>query len=144
MGEASGSQLRIWSHALPSLVSKVGWYAELPANAVAFVRTGETEVSDIRNHLKAFVENPEIYSQMGERGQQILKEKHSPESYVATVLELARNAELLRARHAGLMLAERTAQAARQFISPSLLTDTFQRVATEIHSLVEARNADSN
>ena len=38
MGEASASQLRIWGHALPSLVSPVGWYSCLPEGAVDFVR----------------------------------------------------------------------------------------------------------
>ncbi len=41
MGEASGSQLRIWAHALPSLVTRVGWYATLPDDAVAHVRAAE-------------------------------------------------------------------------------------------------------
>jgi hypothetical protein len=30
MGEASASQLRLWSHRLPSLVTQTGWYATLP------------------------------------------------------------------------------------------------------------------
>ena len=44
MGEASASQLRIWEHALPSLVTRVGWYASLPEDAVAHVRP-ENEVA---------------------------------------------------------------------------------------------------
>lgn len=144
MGEASGSQLRIWSHALPALVSKVGWYEELPVETVGFVRPGQPEVEDIQNHLEAFVKRPEFYAGMGERGRRILREKHSPESYAATVLELARNVQVFRAHHAGLRLAERAARAASQFIGPSLMNDSFQRVATEIHSLVEAQDADRN
>src|SRR5437762_1535146 len=38
MGEASLSQLQIWDHALPSLVTRLGWYAALPKEAVDFVR----------------------------------------------------------------------------------------------------------
>lgn len=144
MGEASGSQLRIWSHALPALVSKVGWYADIPGDTVGFVRPGEPEIGDIQNHLKAFVETPEFYSGMGERGQRILQEQHSPESYATTVLELANKAHALRAQHAGLKLAERAARAVTQFTPRSLLSDSFQRIATEIHSLVEAQNADRN
>ena len=43
MGEASGSQLRIWAHALPSLVTNVGWYATLPADTVVHISAYDTE-----------------------------------------------------------------------------------------------------
>ncbi len=68
MGEASGSQLRIWSHGLPALVSQVGWYASLPAETVAFVRTDENEVPDIQSHLRALLSDPAAFAAMGERG----------------------------------------------------------------------------
>jgi len=38
MGEASLSQLVIWEHALPALVTRVGWYATLPEDTAAFIR----------------------------------------------------------------------------------------------------------
>ena len=65
MGEASVSQLQIWDHALPSLVTKVGWYACLPAETVAFVRP-DHEIIDIHAHLRAFLSEPWRYAQMGE------------------------------------------------------------------------------
>lgn len=40
MEEASFSQLRIWEHALPAIVTRVGWYATLPEDVVFFVRPG--------------------------------------------------------------------------------------------------------
>src|SRR5262249_38055921 len=46
MGESSGGQLRIWDHALPSLVTREGWYASLPEDVVAFVRPNH-EITDI-------------------------------------------------------------------------------------------------
>lgn len=46
MGEASGSQLRIWANGCPSVVSDTGWYAELPDDAVLKVRI-EGEHEDI-------------------------------------------------------------------------------------------------
>ena len=54
MGEASGTQLRIWDHALPSLVTRVGWYAELPSDVVRFVRP-EDEINDIISALSAII-----------------------------------------------------------------------------------------
>ena len=139
MGEASGSQLRIWDHALPSFVSNVGWYASLPSDAVAFVRTDEHEIEDLQSHLRAFLENPQRFFEMGQRGRRELEEKHAPETYVARVMELATAAQGFSARLAGFDLAERTARAAAQYLPPTLLDETFQRVAEEVHTLVEGR-----
>lgn len=85
MGEASGSQLRIWYHALPSLVSKVGWYADIPEEAVVFVRP-ENEIEDIQEHLRAFLENPGRFAKMGEAGRRILKEHHDPGAYAQAII----------------------------------------------------------
>src|SRR5262249_5870772 len=63
MGEASGSQLRIWDHALPSLVTPKGWYASLPEDVVAFVRP-DHEIADIQAHLRALLANPACFAKM--------------------------------------------------------------------------------
>lgn len=39
MGEASGSQLRIWANGRPAIVSDTGWYAQLPDHSVLKIRT---------------------------------------------------------------------------------------------------------
>ena len=144
MGEASGSQLRIWSHALPSLVSQVGWYATLPANTVGFVRTGDDEINDLESHLNTFIEQRERYSGMGEEGRRILASQHAPEAYVKTVLELAGAAQAFRAKLACLELADRSARASNQYLPQALINESFSRVAKEIHALVEGQNAHRN
>lgn len=106
MGEASGSQLRIWSHALPSLVTDVGWYSSLPAEAVAHVRP-EHEVEDIQSHLRTLLKDPELFTQMGERGLTTLRERHDPDTYVKTILELATHAQQFRTRKSAYDLARR-------------------------------------
>ena len=63
-GEASGSQLRIWSHGLPSLVTRIGWYTELPADTVSFVRP-EFLVEDVCAHLRAYAACPASYVEEG-------------------------------------------------------------------------------
>jgi glycosyltransferase involved in cell wall biosynthesis len=88
MGEASGTQLRIWSHALPSLVSEVGWYASLPRDTVRMVRPGEYEISDIQRHLRDFLEDPGEFKGMGERGCARLLAEHSPQAYANALVEL--------------------------------------------------------
>src|SRR6185295_18992235 len=87
MGEASGSQLRIWSHGLPSMVSKVGWYASLPAEAVAFVRPDANEVLDIQFNLRAFLSSPGAFAVMGELGRRELEAQHTCEQYANTIIE---------------------------------------------------------
>ncbi|HEX3248252.1 MAG TPA: glycosyltransferase [Pyrinomonadaceae bacterium] len=106
MGEASGSQLRIWYHALPSLVTGVGWYSSLSRDIVAHVRP-EHERDDIQSHLQAFLKSPESFAQMGQRGFSLLREQHDPEKYVHAILELAANAAQFRVRKSGYDLARR-------------------------------------
>ena len=106
MGEASGSQLRIWHHALPSLVTPRGWYGNLPHDAVAFV-TPEHEIADIKIHLRAYLADPERFARMGERGRRILEEHHAPEAYARAVLDLAAAAQRFRPHAAARELAKR-------------------------------------
>ena len=89
MGEASASQLRIWSHALPSLVSEVGWYASLPRDTVRMVRTGEHEIADIQRHLRDFLEHPDEFKRMGEKGLTRLHAVHSSKACARAIVELA-------------------------------------------------------
>jgi len=104
MGEASGSQLRIWYHALPSLVTDVGWYSSLSRETVAHVRH-EHESDDIQSHLKAFLKDPDQFAQMGQRGLRTLREHHDPEKYVQTILDMAANAKQFRVRKSAYDLA---------------------------------------
>src|ERR1041384_8886119 len=106
MGEASGSQLRIWYHALPSLVTDVGWYATLSRDTVAHVRH-EHEVADIQSHLRAFLDNPEPFAAMGQRGLRTLREQHDPETYVRAIMETAANVRGFTVRKSAYDLARR-------------------------------------
>lgn len=110
MGEASGSQLRIWAHALPSLVTRVGWYAALPAETVAQVRPDENEVADIQSHLRDFLNHPQRFVRMGERGREVLERQHSPQSYVDSLIEFVAEASQFRARAATGKLAEKAGE----------------------------------
>lgn len=89
MGEASLSQLRIWRHALPTIVTQVGWYAEQSEEAVLFVRP-EQEVSDIKKHLQRLINHPQSLIEMGLRGRQILEQLHAPDAYARALIEFAK------------------------------------------------------
>lgn len=135
MGEASGSQLRIWAHALPALVSRVGWYATLPADTVAFVRTGEDEVSDIQLHLRTFLADPAAFAAMGKRGRQELSEKHAPARYARTIVELAQLSQDSGARLASMRLAERAGALLGEWLGPDAIGTASEHVAREIFKL---------
>lgn len=135
MGEASGSQLRLWDHALPSLVTKTGWYASLPEDAVAFVRT-EHETEDISAHLRALLLDPARFKAMGERGQQVLEEEHTPENYADAIIDLAGRAEKFRAQAMSNRLAERAGALISLWQDWPPPYEAFRKAATEIQALL--------
>lgn len=132
MGEASGSQLRIWAHGLPSLVSRIGWYAALPPEAVAFVRTDGNEVMDIQHHLRAFLASSEAFAAMGERGRRQLEEHHSCEQYAKTIVEMARRSGEFRACAASLKLAEHAGILLSEWLGAKAIAESGANVAREI------------
>ncbi len=104
MGEASLSQLVIWSHALPSLVTRVGWYSELPERVVGFVRR-EREIEDLKKHLESLRAEPAVWAAMGERGRRHLEQHHDPRQYARRLIELASEAVSFRSNAAALRLS---------------------------------------
>lgn len=137
MGEASGSQLRIWAHSLPSLVSRVGWYASLSSETVAFVRTDANEVMDIQERLRAFLADPAAFALMGKRGRQNLEERHSCEQYAKTIVATALRGRDFRARAASLKLAERAGVLLSEWLAPQALAGAAENVAREILEFAE-------
>lgn len=132
MGEASASQLRLWAYSLPSLVTKVGWYASLSGESVAHVRP-ENEVEDIQTYLKAFLNDPAKFKQMGKAGFASLQKNHNPETYVSALLQMANNASQLRLR----AVAREMAKRAGTLMGPWTIDSSIdsQRVARQIHAL---------
>jgi ubiquinone/menaquinone biosynthesis C-methylase UbiE/glycosyltransferase involved in cell wall biosynthesis len=112
MGEASISQLQIWDHALPSVVTKVGWYASLPEGTVAFVRP-EHEIMDIQVQLSAFLADPGAFAKIGECGRHLLETHHAPEAYAQAIINLVREAQAFRPRAIAHDLARRVGQETR-------------------------------
>ena len=137
MGEASGSQLRIWAHALPSLVSPVGWYRMLSPETVAFVRHDENEISDIQRHLRSFLSDQQPFISMGQKGRKELEQHHSPEAYATMMIEMAETAMRFRSRAAYVALAERTARKTSEWLDQRLADEVFLRIAAETLALAQ-------
>lgn len=134
MGEVSGSQLRIWDHSLPTLVTRVGWYATIPETIVAHVDP-QNEIAEIRNHLISFLQAPERFASMGERGRRLLEEAHQPEAYVQTLLELATEIIRGRARLSAIELAQRIGAELALLNDPKIINDCADRMADLIGDL---------
>jgi len=137
VGEASGSQLRIWSHGLPSLVSDVGWYASLPSDAVRFVRHDEHEVIDIQNHLRDFLRAADDFARMGLRGFEELKKNHSPAAYAGKVIEMSKRAGEYRPQLAAQSLARRAGAPLTQWLDTNEFDEPLRHVVVEALSLVK-------
>ncbi len=95
MGEGSGSQLRIWDHALPSLVTRTEGYAEMLDNVVYFVRP-DHEGEDIRAHLRSLIADPESFRQTGRNGKSLLEREHAPALYLQGLQQIVGNIEAMR------------------------------------------------
>jgi glycosyltransferase involved in cell wall biosynthesis len=136
MGEASGSQLRIWSHALPSLVTQVGWYASLPAGTIAFVRPAH-EIQDLKAHLKAFLDAPGDFAMMGQRGRALLEKEHAPDMYAQAIIDFARTAQRNGTHATAYKLAQRAGALMSDWITQKSQHDACKRVAAEIYVMTK-------
>jgi glycosyltransferase involved in cell wall biosynthesis len=128
-GEASYSQLRIWSHGLPSVVTRIGWYAELPAGTVFFARPGFL-VEDLCAHLQAYAAAPASYAESGMRGYEYFAEQHSPRGYAARMIELAGQMPEYRRRWNAMRMSDRAAEGLRWCPAGTLETYAGQVAAT--------------
>jgi len=137
MGEASGSQLRIWSHALPSIVTRTGWYAGIPETAVHFVRP-ENELGDIQENLRDFLKDPLRFMDMGSTGHGILENKHSPHLYARFIQKIASVIPDLMARKVAIGLAERTGADLLRWVSPDALDSILNSSSRAIYDLTKA------
>ena len=120
MGEASVSQLQIWDHALPTLVTRVGWYASLPGDTVVFVRP-DHEIADIRRHLAAFIDDPSPYAKIGGGGRRLLESRHTPEGYVEAIVGLVAEAQAFRPKATAHELARRVGAETQLWTEPAAL-----------------------
>jgi len=103
MGEASGSQLRIWNAGAASVVTRQGWYASLPEN-VAYGIGLENETAQLHALFKALAFNRDQTASMGRAGRAYLKAHHTPEAYAEALIALVQKTE----EEAGYLLTQKS------------------------------------
>ncbi|MBI4673955.1 MAG: glycosyltransferase family 4 protein [Chloroflexi bacterium] len=69
-GETSGAVLRMMALAKPVVVSRVGWFAELPENAVAKIDVDDHETEQLTVILRRLLDDPELDNALGENARQ--------------------------------------------------------------------------
>jgi predicted nicotinamide N-methyase len=131
MGEASLTQLMIWEQALPALVTEVGWYATFPRDTVAFVRP-EHECEDICRQLRAFLENPQSFAEMGRRGFQTLQREHAPDHYAEAIVAMTAAARDWGLRKTRLAMAKRVGEGMRRWLTTAACDALTDRLASAI------------
>lgn len=108
MGEASGSQLRIWSVGAPSVVSNHGWYANLPEEAVFKLDPGSA-TSGLLALVEQIIATPESALATGRAGRKVLERDHDPSAYLRALHDLANGLGSLTAPWFGYALTRRNA-----------------------------------
>lgn len=116
MGEASGSQLRLYAAGLPSVLMQTGWYGEQPADAVfhlpAAVQPSAITESLVHTILQV-LQNPHSLLPKAQAGLAHLQGQHNPDRYARQLLAFMEHARpngqrLLGARSYMNSLAEAT------------------------------------
>ena len=92
MGEASGSQLRIWNAAAASVVTDQGWYAELPRDTVFHIPL-QDEGPALQNLLSRIDKDRSLGQTIGQAGYQHVVAHHSPAQYADGIVEVAKKFE---------------------------------------------------
>jgi glycosyltransferase involved in cell wall biosynthesis len=139
MGEASGTQLRIWDHALPSVVADVGWYRTLPKSAVIHIPV-EDEMEALRATFRRLLTEPATYKRIGENGRAVLDSQHSPEQYAEAIVQIASEAMAFRSVRAALLLAERAGRCSAEWTTDERVNAmVFEKVAGNIGIMTRRR-----
>jgi len=88
MGEASGSQLRIWNASAASVVTDLGWYGSLPDETVFKIPLQE-EAAALQALVRRMATDRNLGVQMGAAGRTRLEERHTPALYAKGISEVA-------------------------------------------------------
>lgn len=98
MGEASGSQLRIWNAGAASVVTRAGWYTSLPKD-VAYSIDLEEEGAQLHTLFESIAADRHQINAMSQNGRAYLEAHHAPKAYaeavVALMHDVARDAKRL-------------------------------------------------
>ena len=85
IGEASGTQLRVWRNGAPSVVTKEGWFGDLPDDAVLKISHGD-EANALAEILDKLKRDRQCFDGLAARGKEVLRASHDPGEYAKSLL----------------------------------------------------------
>ena len=88
MGEASGSQLRIWNASAAAVVTDLGWYGSLP-EGTAFKIPLEQERDAVQDLVRRVDRDRKTGQSIGAAGRTRLETHHTPTLYAQGIAEVA-------------------------------------------------------
>jgi glycosyltransferase involved in cell wall biosynthesis len=91
-GEASGAVMRLLAYGKPTLVSNVGWFAELPSEVVVKVDVGRGESEAVGVWLTRLATDPALYARTSAAAREFARERMPPRAareYLDFVREVA-------------------------------------------------------
>jgi glycosyltransferase involved in cell wall biosynthesis len=92
LGEASGSQLRIWNAGAAAVVRKAGWYADLPEHTVFHIPDdNDTEASALQTLIHRIAKKRGLVETVCDAGYARLLSHHHPDDYAQRIVEIAQN-----------------------------------------------------
>jgi 2-polyprenyl-3-methyl-5-hydroxy-6-metoxy-1,4-benzoquinol methylase/glycosyltransferase involved in cell wall biosynthesis len=135
-GETSGSLCRIMAAGVAAVVSDVGWFGELPSDAVVKIEPGPHADALLGAYLERLIEDAPLRERLGANARRYVVAEHdirrSAEGYLALVAEVV--AKRTRRAFVGGVSAELAALG----VAPERDTELVRAVATEVAALAPA------
>jgi glycosyltransferase involved in cell wall biosynthesis len=135
VGETSASVCRIMAAGVPVLVSNVGWFAELPDDAVVKIDAGAGSDAQLRAFLARLIEDAPLRRRIGENARLYALAEHAIERSAAAYLDFL--SETVRLRHRRRLTRRVSAELAALGVAPED-DSILRRVAAEVVRLSPA------
>ena len=141
-GETSGSLCRIMAAGVAAVVSDVGWFGELPSDAVVKIERGPHADAILRADLERLIEDAPLRERVGANARGHMLAEHdirrSAEGYLALV------EEVIAARPRRRFVAGVSEELSALGVAPERDADFMRAVASEVATLTPARLFASN
>ena len=137
VGETSGSLCRIMAAGVAAVVSNVGWFSELPDDAVVKIDTDDCADALLRAYLKRLIEDAPLRARLGANARRHVLAEHSIEQSAAGYADFIREVVAGRARRA--FVAGVSSELAALGLKPERDDAPLRRVAAEVAALAPAR-----
>jgi glycosyltransferase involved in cell wall biosynthesis len=88
LGETSASVLRLLGEGVPTVVSDVGWYAELPDDGVVKVAVGESMRVELATAVTDLLSSPQRRAELSQNGRAYVAARHAVKTVARRYVEV--------------------------------------------------------